>query len=316
MRRIITMLLIMPVIGLWMLACSKKDQEPRAVAPVQEATAFDGKPLYRKQVDADQLEAADKQIEAIRKKPVLTETDSIELGSLYTATYRLKEATNVYEEGIRQYPDAYRLHRHKGHRHLSLRELNPAIVHLSRADQLIGPQDNGDLEYDAAGQPTGTYKYWVKYYSGVYYMLTDDLNNAIKSYQSCLDLAIDKKNTVGPSAWLYHLHQMKGRPEQAQSIIDKIAKDLDTDQSHPYFKQAMLFRGVVTPASLLAERPADATDWTVQDATVSFGVARYQLYQRDTVGYRNLIEQILQTEHWNAWAYVLAEKDKMGWRRK
>ena len=140
-------------------------------------------------------------------------------------------------------------------------------------------------------------------------MLTDDLNNAIKCYQSCLDLAISNKNTVGPSAWLYHLRQMKRQPEQAKAVVDLINKDLDTDQNHPYFKQVMLFKGVRSPEELLAELPGQVADWTVQDATISFGVARFQAYQGDTARYRSLLEQILQTGHWNAWAYVMAEKD-------
>ncbi len=278
---------------------------------IQEATSLDGKPLYRKMVSEDDLESADELIEAFRKKQNLQESDYLELGKIYTSTNRYRDAIGVFEEGIQRFPDSYRLHRNKGHRHLSLRELRPAITHLSTADQLIGPEDNGDLEYDASGKPTGTYKYWVKYYSGVYYMLSDDLNNAIKCYQSCIDLAIDNKNTVGPSAWLYHLNQMKGNPETAQEIIDRIDEDLDTDQGHPYFKQAMLFKGVFTPEELMAARPPSAADWSVQDATVTFGVARYHVYQSDSTSYLGLIDKILSTDHWNAWAYVMAEKDRV-----
>lgn len=301
-------------ICLVIISCQSSTKEgDRSTAPVliQEATSFDGKPLYRKLVSEDDLEAADEQIDAFRKKQNLEERDYMELGRIYTSTNRYRDAIGVYEEGILRYPDSYRLHRNKGHRHLSLRELRPAITHLSKADQLIGPQDNGDLEYDSNGKPTGTYKYWVKYYSGVYYMLTDDLNNAIKCYQSCIDLAIDNKNTVGPSVWLYHLNQMKREPETAQEIIDRIDEDLDTDQDHPYFKQAMLFKGVFSPAELSAQLPASVDDWSVYDATVTFGVARYHAYQGDSAAYQRLRDRILQTDYWNAWAYVMAEKDRV-----
>lgn len=311
MSRFLQFSLIMAFGCLLILSCSTTDREASGRVPVQEATSFDGKPLYQKQVDEDQLEEADETIAEIRKKTVLTEEDYFIMGSAYTSTYRLRDAIAVYEEGLEKYPDSYRLHRLKGHRHLSIRELTPGIAHLSKADQLIGPTDNGDLEYDTSGKPTGTYKYWVKYYSGVYYMLTDDLNNAIKCYQSCLDLAISNKNTVGPRAWLYHLNQMKGKPELAQDIIDRIDEDLDTDQGHPYFKQAMLFKGVLTAKELMADRPVALEDWSVQDATVTFGVARYHVYQGDSTTYLALLDRILQTNHWNAWAYVMAEKDRV-----
>lgn len=304
--------LFLLITSLLIISCQSSTKE-RSAEPVmiQEATSFDGKPLYRKQVNEDKLEEADETIEEIRRKPQLFEDDYIKIGALYASTYRIKDAISIYQEGVNQFPDSYRLHRLKGHRHLSLRELRLAITHLSKADQLIGSQDNGDLEYDASGKPTGTYKYWVKYYSGVYYMLTDDLNNAIKCYQSCIDLAIDNKNTVGPSAWLYHINQMKGQPEVAQETIDRIDENLDTDQGHPYFKQAMLFKGVFSPEELMAERPETTDKWTVQDATVTFGVARYHAYQGDSVTYTTLLGKILQTNHWNAWAYVMAEKDRV-----
>lgn len=304
--------LLVLIISPLIISCQSGSKEA-STEPVliQEATSFDGKPLYRKQVDEEKLEGADEIIEEIRQKPLLSEEDYLKIGGLYASTYRIVDAIAVYQQGIDQYPDSYRLHRVKGHRHLSLRELRPGITHLSKADQLIGSEDNGDLEYDGSGKPTGTYKYWVKYYSGVYYMLTDDLNNAIKCYESCIALAIDNKNTVGPSAWLYHLNQMKGQPEIAQEIIDQIDEDLDTDQGHPYFKQAMLFKGVLSPEELMAERPETTEQWSVQDATVTFGVARYHAYQGDSTTYLALLDSILQTDHWNAWAYVMAEKDRV-----
>ncbi len=104
---------------------------------------------------------------------------------------------------------------------------------------------------------------------------------------------------------------MKGNPETAQEIIDRIDEDLDTDQGHPYFKQVMLFKGVLTPEELMAARPPSAADWSVQDATVTFGVARYHVYQGDSTSYLGLLDKILSTDNWNAWAYVMAEKDRV-----
>ncbi len=49
---------------------------------------------------------------------------------------RYREAIDIYSEAIGLHPEDARLYRHRGHRHLSVRELGKAIADLERAAEL------------------------------------------------------------------------------------------------------------------------------------------------------------------------------------
>ena len=54
--------------------------------------------------------------------------------------WRMSEAIAVYSEGIELHPDCARLYRHRGHRYISVRRFDDAIVDLEQRDQpwLVG----------------------------------------------------------------------------------------------------------------------------------------------------------------------------------
>ena len=58
----------------------------------------------------------------------------------YLGNYR--EAISVYSKAIEMYPDEARLYRHRGHRYITLREIDKAIIDLSRAASLIEGKEN------------------------------------------------------------------------------------------------------------------------------------------------------------------------------
>ena len=61
-----------------------------------------------------------------------------------------REAIQIYSEGIDRFPDDARLYRHRGHRYISIRAFDRAIVDLERAVSLIRGQKD---EVEPDGMP-------------------------------------------------------------------------------------------------------------------------------------------------------------------
>mgnify|MGYP001803330131 CR=1 FL=1 len=53
-----------------------------------------------------------------------------------------KEAIQIYTDGISQFPDDARLYRHRGHRHLTIRQYDHAIADFEKAAELIQGTEN------------------------------------------------------------------------------------------------------------------------------------------------------------------------------
>ncbi|MEM1134851.1 MAG: hypothetical protein AAGI07_03355 [Bacteroidota bacterium] len=301
---------------LTLIACQtvKKEEEKQKVEFVsteidlpQEAISFSGKPLYRKAIDEATLKKTDSIIQSLQQKPELLEEDYIALGSHYIATNRFRDAIAVYTKGLASYPTSFKLLRHRGHRFINVRELENAIVDLSKANDLIGDENEKILEYDAKGKPTGSYQYWIWYHIGLYHLLNEEYKKAAEAYNTCLSLAMNGKNNVGVSAWLYTVYQKMGESELAKRAIETITKDYDTDREHPYFKRVMLYKGNLKPQDILnVNKPVE--QWTARDITIAYGVADWYSHQQDTNVAEGIYEKILQTPHWNAWAYVVTDK--------
>ena len=51
---------------------------------------------------------------------------------------RFRESIAMYTKGIEQHPDNPWMYRHRGHRYISVRELDNAIADLEKATQLVG----------------------------------------------------------------------------------------------------------------------------------------------------------------------------------
>ena len=176
--------ILFAIILLLTYACSpKQEQAVEATTPsAAEAISFAGKPLFAPSVDPTLLARADSTIASLKAKSDLTEEDYIQIGLQLVASSRFKASIDNYTEGLAKYPESYKLLRHRGHRYISIRQLENAISDLNRAEELIRNQPDIP-EYDASGQPTGTYQHWIWYHIGLYYFLNQAYLQAAPAYE-------------------------------------------------------------------------------------------------------------------------------------
>ncbi len=304
-----------PACLLLCMACSGPpdgDAAPAAAAPspgpVREAVSFAGEPLYRRSADVAALADADRRIASIRSEGERAETDYIEIGRLFASTYRYRDAITAYDTGLRQHPESFKLRRHRAHRYITVRELDKAIVDLEEAVELMGDAARDVVEYDANGEPNGTYEHWVWYHIGLYRYLTGDYGAAAGAFERCVELSNNPKLLIGATDWLYNAYRKSGDPEKANSVVAAIPADIDADPDHPYVKRVMLYKGVVQPDDILdSDKPPG--EWTARDITIGYGVANWLRFEGEAEAADRIYRTILESPYWNAWAYVAAERE-------
>lgn len=276
--------------------------------PAVEGMSFRGTPLYRNPVDADRLASLDAEIDMLEAASPKSEEDYIALGMRYIESNRFSDAVDLYSRGLEDHPDSFRLRRHRGHRYINLRQLDRAIVDLEEAVELIGDQHGDVLEYNAAGDATATYEHWVWYHVGLYHYLNENWEEAAAAYQKCVDTSINNPNRVGATDWLYNALMKGGMTAEAQAAIDAIPADMDTNREHPYFKRVMVYKGELSPDEVL-DISKPATDWNGFDITVGYGIGNWYRFSGDSATADSIHGKILETPFWNAWAYVVTDRE-------
>ncbi len=278
-----------------------------AEAPI-EGTAFSGMPLYRNPVAAERLEELEALMAPLESRENLSEDQYIELGALYIAANRFRDAIELYTRGIEAHPDSFKLRRHRGHRYINVRELENAIADLREAVDLIGTEHSDALEFNAEGAATGTYEFWTWYHIGLYHYLHGDWAEAAAAYRNCVATATVNQSLVGASDWLYMALRRNGEHEAAEAVIAAIPVDLDTNQEHPYFKRMLMYKGELTAEDLVdIEKPAG--EWTGFDVTAGYGIANYLALEGDAASADMILRKIVQTPYWNSWAFVVSDRE-------
>lgn len=296
------------------ISCENKPKEDTSTSTVeevpipQEGVSFMGKPLYQRVASAEAMAKNDSLIDILAMKRTLTEDNYITLASYYVTTNRFRDAINIYTDGLAEYPRSFKIRRHRGHRYLSVRETEKAIIDLNEAVELLDENSVKELENDASGKPWGTYEHWIWYHIGLYHYLNADYAKAAEAYQKCIATAINGKNVVGPSDWLYNSYQKMGEAEKAAQVIEPITPDYDTDRNHSYFKRVMLYKGIADPENFVdLNKPSD--QWTAGDITLAYALANWNQYNDKPDVAKSIYSKILEAPVWNTWAYVVTDKE-------
>ncbi len=289
------------------LACSRKAEPVTETVPSPQATSFAGKPLFSTPATATALAKSDSAINLIKAKGNLNEDDYVEIGKQLVATARYKEAVDNYTEGLTKNPNSYKLLRNRGHRYITLRQLDKCIADLTKAEELIRNEPDV-MEYGLDGKPTATVRHQIWYHIGVYNYLIGDYQKAGAAFEQAVATGGDLKNVVGASDWLYNCYQRQGDKVKAEAVIKPISPDADTDRENAYFKRIMLYKGVIKPEELVRVTMAPDS-MGVNEVTKMYGLANWYRYNGDLATSSMLCKTILQSNAWPGFAYAGAEKD-------
>lgn len=216
-----------------------------------------------------------------------------------------REAIAIYSRGLELYPDEPHLLRHRGHRYITVRELDHAIADLGRAAAVVrGRPDQVEPDGlpNARNIPTSTLQTNIHYHLGLARYVSGDFAGAAEAWTSCLALARNPDMDIATRFWLVLALRRTGRDMDAHEVVSYPREDWDVIENHRHLDLVLAFRGAWSDADLSKElqRPSrTGTDAArvqspLDAATVAHGLGAWALIEGDrttaTARFREAVE--------------------------
>lgn len=292
------------------------DEPARPEASGAEAVSLLGKPLAAPELPrkfrSQQRKLLKKALGDLGERPNDPEA-VIWVGRRTAYLGRYREAIRIYSQGIAAHPDHPGLRRHRGHRYLTLRRLDEAIVDLERAGELITGRDD-EIEPDglpnARNIPTSTLHTNIWYHLGLAYYLKGDLWKARSAYEKCLAAAKNPDMVVATTHWLYMTLRRLPRHRHALWALRTMRADMDIIENHDYHQLLMVYKGKADAETLLAEAEKAGG---VRFATIGYGLGNWFLAQGDSERARQVFTAVEAADAWSAFGHLAAESDLARW---
>lgn len=236
---------------------------------------------YRAQRDTGPIARAERALTADPR----TVGRFIDLGMAQSGARQFREAIRTFTRALAIAPNNPLLYRWRGHRYLSVRELDRARRDFDRGNQL-----------DSA-------IYGIWYHLGIVRYVEGDFAGAADAFRRAQPIAPDAAELAGSTDWLWMSLSRAGRPAEAKAMLDRRPDSLEV--ANTYARRLMLYRGEISPEEVMT--PADTTDVAV--ATASYGIGNWYLVRGDTARARSWFERSVQSGGWPGFGFIASEAE-------
>ena len=282
-----------------------------AQTPTPEATSLSGKPLFapalaeaaRTRMEADLATAK----AAYDKDPASADA-IIWLGRRTAYLGRFREAIGIYTEGIKKHPNDARMYRHRGHRYISVRELDKAVRDLETAAALQnGSKDQvePDGQPNARNIPLSTLNTNIWYHLALARYLKQDFVRAADNFRRCRDAGSNADNLVSATHWLYITLMRAGRAAEAREALTPVRADLEVIENGSYHSLVLLYKG---------ERSVDAVYGAAGEGSagsaVRYGVGAWHFVNGRRAEANKIWDSILTGPDWPSFGFIAAEAER------
>jgi len=228
------------------------------------------------------------------------------LGRRYGYLGRFRESIEVFTRGLAKHPNDARLLRHRGHRYISVRELDKSVADLSRAAELVkGRKDEPEPGSDPTRPTTTTLQFSVFYHLGLAHYLKGDFASAEEAYARCLEIARGSDDrVVAVSDWLYMTLRRRGKDAEAARVLEPVHAGMNATENGSYLNRLLMYKGIHAPDDLLR-----AGGDGVTRATYGYAVGNFHLVNGRTAEARAAFERVVSGEQWPAFGYIAAEAE-------
>lgn len=308
------------IVAIAMLAGCQQGGEPmapqrRSLTDIRPVMSLSGKTLTPPAMDEAtqaRLETNLAQAQAAYDANPDDPENIIWLGRRTAYLWGYHEAIDIYTEGLRKFPDNYKLLRHRGHRYISVREIDKAIADLERAATLIdGVLDQ--VEVDGAPNkyniPTSSNHFNIWYHLGLAYYLKGDFENALRCFRENNKFVYNYDALVANSDWLYMIHRRMGQEQEAKAVLEPVHSGLNILENQAYFKRLLMYKGEIAPEELVDLSGNSDLAGELNLVTQGYGVANWYLYNGDTAKAEEILNRILDNPYWSAFGYIAAEAE-------
>lgn len=223
---------------------------------------------------------------------------------------RLREAIDVYSRGILLHPDNPWPYRHRGHRHITLREFDRAVADFELAALLAAGRDDEvepDGQPNAENVPIGTLHSNIDYHLALAYYLRGEFERALPVYARELERARNDDRRVSIAYWYYLALRRVERDGEAAALLAPITEQMNVIENDAYHRLLLMFKGEIPPDAILS---TDAqSQMSVADATSAYGLASWHLINGRESQAVELFRRIIAGGQWPAFGYIAAEAE-------
>lgn len=209
----------------------------------------------------------------------------IQLGVAQSGARQFREAIQTFTRALAVAPDDPMLYRWRGHRYLSVRELDRATEDLTRG-----------LRLDSTN-------YGILYHLGIVRYVRGDFAGAAEAFAQAQPRAPDAGELAGATDWLWMSLMRAGRAADAKAMLARRPDSLPT--TNAYARRLKLYRGEIGPDEVVT--PADTAD--VQAATLAYGVGNWHLIRGDTTSARAWFQRSIRSGGWPAFGFIASEAE-------
>ncbi len=230
---------------------------------------------------------------------------------------RYRESIEVYSRGLVHKPDSYRILRHRGHRYISVRELDRAIEDLEHAANLsenTQPRIEQDGIPNSRNMPISTTQGNIWYHLGLGRYLKGDYEGALHAYNQRL-ARTDRNddNNCSTAYWRYLILRRLGRYAEAREAIEHINESMGVIENFGYRDLCLLFKGEKTIGEVLNSDNDSALAFDVENATLAYGISMYHMFNGDPSTARTMWKAIVSnTNAAYAFGFIAAEAELSG----
>lgn len=222
---------------------------------------------------------------------------------------RYRDAIAVFSDGVRRFPADPRMYRHRGHRYISVRQLDAAIADFNRAAALMSGKPDEvepDGQPNARNTPIGSLQSNVWYHLALAHYLKGDWDAAASASRAGIQVSSNPDRLVSQTHWLYMSLRRGGRHADASQALIPIRDDFDIIENESYYRLVRMYKGTLSAAQ--ADSALSAVR-TPSDASLAYGYANWFLYNGDTARAIRAFERIRSGGSWASFGYIAAEAD-------
>ncbi len=221
--------------------------------------------------------------------------------------YRFREAIGIFTEGIKRHPTDARFYRHRGHRYLTIREIDLAVADFEKAVTLIADQPDQvepDGQPNARNTPTSTLHSNIYYHLALGYYIKKNFSRAADNWRKARDVVRNADNLVAASNWLYLSLRRAGKAEEAAAVLLPIDARLDVIENGSYHSLLLMYKGERTPEEVLKAAGEEASGTSAR-----YGVSAWYLINGKRREAQQLWATILGGSDWPSFGHLAAEAE-------
>jgi tetratricopeptide (TPR) repeat protein len=219
-----------------------------------------------------------------------------------------KEAIDIYTKGIDRFPANARFYRHRGHRYITMRCFDKAIVDLKKATELINNEID-EIEADgipnAMNMPTSTLHTNIWYHLGLAYYLKTEYRLALIAFEKCLEISDNDDMRVATINWLNITLRKMGRNKEAEERLKKISGEMEIIENRDYYEILVMYK--TNNENILVEKTQNQE--TLSNSTLGFALGTYYLLNEKKQKARELFEKVLAGNQWSSFGFIAAEAE-------